>query len=299
MLPSNQRSPMPAPTLPKPTGEPAVGASLAPRYPMLSRPVAKLLASAGPSQSYCLVIVPTYNEALNIERLIVDILAQGPQFDVLVVDDNSPDGTGDLVAAAATLTPRVQLMRRTGKLGLGTAYVAGFRQGLRQGYGYLCEMDADFSHQPRYLPVLLAVAERAADVALGSRNVVGGRVENWSWVRKLISRGGSLYARTILGMPIRDCTGGFKCFRAGVLQQLDLDSIGSNGYAFQVELNYRCHQAGFRLHELPITFPDRVAGQSKMSQKIVWEAAAMVIKLRLSGNPYKRLHLESFDKVSG
>ena len=243
------------------------------------------------SQRYCLVVVPTYNEALNIERLVIEVLGQGPQFDVLVVDDGSPDGTGDLVAAMAALTPRVQLIRRAGKLGLGTAYVAGFREGLCQGYRYLCEMDADFSHQPRYLPVLLAVAERAADVALGSRNVPGGRVENWSWVRKLISTGGSLYARTILGMPVRDCTGGFKCFRAGVLQQIDLQTIGANGYAFQVELNYRCHQAGFRLHELPIIFPDRVAGQSKMSQHIVWEAAAMVLRLRFSPNPYKGLGL--------
>jgi dolichol-phosphate mannosyltransferase len=243
------------------------------------------------SRSHCLDVVPTYNEALNIECLLAEILGQGPHFDVLVVDDGSPDGTGDLVAAIAELTPRVQLIRRAAKQGLGTAYVAGFREGLRQGYRYLCEMDADFSHQPRYLPALLAVAERAADVALGSRNVPGGRVENWSWVRKLISKGGSLYARAILGMPVRDCTGGFKCFRAEVLQRIELDSIGSNGYAFQVEMNYRCHQAGFRLHELPISFPDRVAGQSKMSQRIVWEAAAMVLRLRLSPNPYKRLSL--------
>jgi dolichol-phosphate mannosyltransferase len=243
------------------------------------------------SQRYCLVVVPTYNEALNIERLLIEILGQGPQFDVLVVDDGSPDGTGDLVAAIAARTQRVQLIRRAGKLGLGSAYVAGFREGLRQRYHYLCEMDADFSHQPRYLPVLLAVAERAADVALGSRNVPGGRVENWSWKRKLISKGGSLYARTILGMPVRDCTGGFKCFRASVLQQIDLEAIGSNGYAFQVEMNYRCHQAGFGLHEIPIVFPDRVAGQSKMSQQIVWEAAAMVLRLRLAPNPYKGLSL--------
>jgi dolichol-phosphate mannosyltransferase len=253
--------------------------------------IADAIGQMEPSGRYCLVVVPTYNEALNIERLIAAILAQGPQFDVLVVDDGSPDGTGDLVAALAAQSPRVQLLRRVGKLGLGTAYVAGFREGLRQGYRYLCEMDADFSHQPDYLPVLLAVAERAADVALGSRNVPGGRVENWSWKRKLISKGGSLYARTILGMPIRDCTGGFKCFRADVLRRIDLDSITSNGYAFQVEMNYRCHQAGFRIHELPIVFPDRVHGQSKMSQRIVWEAAAMVLKLRCSPNPYKRLSL--------
>src|SRR3954467_13181475 len=155
------------------------------------------------SQRYCLIVIPTYNEALNIERLIDQLLALGPQFDVLVVDDGSPDGTGDLVARMALRTPRVQLIRRAGKLGLGSAYVAGFCAGLRQGYHYLCEMDADFSHQPRYLPELLAVAERDADVALGSRNVPGGRVEHWSWVRKLISKGGSLYARAILGMPVR------------------------------------------------------------------------------------------------
>lgn len=259
--------------------------------PGLSQQTIDALQAEHVACGHCLVVVPTYNEALNIERLVIEILGQGQQFDVLVVDDNSPDATGDLVAQMAALTPRVQLIRRAGKLGLGTAYVAGFHEGLRQGYRFLCEMDADFSHQPRYLPVLLAVAERAADVALGSRNVPGGRVENWSWLRKLISRGGSLYARTILGMPVRDCTGGFKCFRASVLQQIDLNSIGSNGYAFQVEMNYRCHQAGFRLHELPIIFPDRVAGQSKMSQRIVWEAAAMVLRLRFSPNPYKHLRL--------
>ena len=251
----------------------AAGAPARSLTPELAATAAQTLLIEQPSRGHCLVVVPTYNEALNIERLIVEILGQGPQFDVLVVDDASPDRTGDLVAAMAALTPRVQLIRRAGKLGLGSAYVAGFREGLRQGYRYLCEMDADFSHQPRYLPVLLAVAERAADVALGSRNVPGGRVEHWSWLRKLISKGGSLYARTILAMPVRDCTGGFKCFRAGVLQQIDLDSIGSNAY------------------ELPITFPDRIAGQSKMSQQIVWEAAAMVLKLRFSPNPYKGLSL--------
>lgn len=243
------------------------------------------------SQGYCLVVVPTYNEALNIERLIAEILAQDPRFDVLVVDDNSPDGTGDLVAAIAATTSRVQLLRRAGKLGLGSAYIAGFKHGLKQGYAYLCEMDADFSHQPRYLPILLTVAEREADVVLGSRNVLGGSVENWSASRKLISQGGSLYARTILGMPVRDCTGGFKCFRAAVLQKIGLDTIRSNGYAFQVEMNYRCYQAGFRIREIPITFPNRVAGTSKMSKKIVGEAALMVLKLRRGPNPYARQSL--------
>ncbi len=234
---------------------------------------------------HCLVVVPTYNEALNIEPLIAAILAQGPQFDVLVVDDGSPDGTGDKVAAIAARTPRVQLMRREGKLGLGTAYIAGFRRGLRQGYRFICEMDADFSHQPHYLPQLLACAEGEADVVLGSRNIPGGRVENWSLARQLISKGGSLYARTVLGLPVRDVTGGFKCFRSEVLRAIDLDSVGASGYAFQVELNYRCHQAGFRIKELPIVFPDRVAGQSKMSRAIVVEAALMVVRLRLSPPP--------------
>jgi len=239
------------------------------------------------SQNYCLVVIPTYNEALNIERLIGEILAQGRQFDVLVVDDNSPDGTADRVAALALQTPRVQLLRRPGKLGLGTAYLTGFRYGLRRGYTYICEMDADFSHQPRYLPILLTIAEREADVVLGSRNVPGGHVENWSPLRNAISKGGSLYARTVLGMPVRDCTGGFKCFRASALRRIDLDAIHASGYAFQVEMNYRCHQAGLRICETPITFPDRVAGASKMSRAIVAEAALMVLKLRFSPNPYR------------
>jgi dolichol-phosphate mannosyltransferase len=249
---------------------------------------APLFSQQPRSQRYCLVVVPTYNEALNIERLIAAILDQGPRFDVLVVDDGSPDGTGDLVAALAAGSPRVQVLRRPGKLGLGTAYLAGFRQGLRQGYRFICEMDADFSHQPHYLPRLLAMAEGEADVAIGSRNVPGGRAENWPLTRQLVSKGGSLYARSVLGMPVRDCTGGFKCFRAEVLRRIDLDAIRSNGYAFQVEMNYRCHQAGFRIGELPIVFPDRVAGSSKMSRKIVLEAALMVLRLRLSPAPSAR-----------
>jgi dolichol-phosphate mannosyltransferase len=240
------------------------------------------------SRHHCLVIVPTFNEQPNIELLIESILAQGAQFDVLVVDDNSPDGTGDLVAALAAQTPRVQLLRRAGKLGLGSAYIAGFHEGLRQAYPYLCEMDADFSHQPRYLPALLAAAESDADVVLGSRYVKGGGIENWSWMRKLISRGGSLYARAILGLPINDTTGGFKCFRADVLRAINLDAVRSNGYGFQIEMSYRCYQAGYRIQEIPICFPDRVAGQSKMSSQIIWEAARMVWQLRLSPNPHKQ-----------
>jgi dolichol-phosphate mannosyltransferase len=236
----------------------------------------------GSSQNYCLVVVPTYNEALNIERLIDEVLSQGPQFDVLVVDDNSPDGTGDLVQAIADHTTRVRLLRRAGKLGLGTAYIAGFGYALRHTYKYVCQMDADFSHQPHYLPHFLLGVERGADVVIGSRNVPGGRVENWPLKRKLISKGGSFYARMILNMPVKDCTGGFKCFRVEVLQTIDLANIRSNGYAFQVEMNYRCHEAGFKIQEIPIVFPDRVAGHSKMSKHIVQEAALLVWKLRLS-----------------
>jgi dolichol-phosphate mannosyltransferase len=247
--------------------------------------IAVALAHGGESQRHCLVVVPTYNESLNIAHLVAAILAQGPQFDVLVVDDNSPDGTGRIVDALVARSSRVQVLHRPGKLGLGSAYLAGFQAGLRQGYAFLCEMDADFSHQPHYLPRLLAAAERAADVVLGSRNVPGGRVENWSWLRTAISRGGNLNARAVLGLPIRDCTGGFKCFRAAALRQIGLDSIRSNGYAFQIELNYRCHQAGLRIREVPIVFPNRVAGRSKMSWQIVWEAAVMIWRLRLWPNP--------------
>lgn len=240
------------------------------------------VAESKDSLGHCLVITPTYNEAPNIERLIAEVLAQSPKFDILVVDDNSPDGTGDLVEAMSQMTNRVRLLRRPGKMGLGTAYVDGFKYGLQQGYSFFIQMDADFSHRPVYLPQLLAIAERSTDVVLGSRNVPGGQVENWSRQRELISKGGSAYARLVLGMPVMDCTGGFKCFRARALQQIDLNSIRSNGYAFQVEMNYRCYQAGLRMCELPIIFPDRVAGKSKMSMHIVLEAALMVLKLRFS-----------------
>lgn len=235
--------------------------------------------------SRCLVVVPTYNERENIARLVAAVHAQGERFDVLVVDDGSPDGTGAIVAELAAASPRVRLLSRPGKLGLGSAYIAGFRAGLDQGYGYLCQMDADFSHQPRYLPALLAAAEHAADVAIGSRYVAGAGVERWSWRRRLLSRGGNLYARALLGLRVRDCTGGFKCFRSSALRKLDLPGIRSNGYAFQVELNYRCQQAGLRVAELPIIFPDRAAGRSKMSHEIILEASLMVLRMRLAAQP--------------
>jgi len=199
---------------------------------------------------------------------------------VLVVDDGSPDGTGDLADALARETPRLRVLHRTEKLGLGTAYAAGFRYALAQGYGRVVEMDADFSHRPEDLPALLAAAE-TADVVIGSRNIPGGRAIGWSPLRHIISKGGSLYARLVLGLPMRDCTSGFKCFRRSALEILDLDEIRSNGYAFQVEVNYACTVAGLRCAEVPIVFPDRARGASKMNWRIVVEATWLVVRLRL------------------
>jgi dolichol-phosphate mannosyltransferase len=237
--------------------------------------------------SRCLVVVPTYNEVENITPFVASVLAQGGQFDILVVDDNSPDGTGATVADIAAADARVKLIRRAGKLGLGSAYIDGFRFGLAQGYGYLCQMDADFSHQPRYLPLLLTEVERSADVAIGSRYVEGAAVEDWSWRRRLLSAVGNAYARAVLGLQVRDCTGGFKCFRASALRLVDPAKICSNGYAFQVELNYRCARAGLSIAEVPITFPERTAGKSKMSHAIIAEAALMVLRMRLGSAPLR------------
>lgn len=231
-----------------------------------------------------LVVLPTYNERGNLEKLLPSILAH-PGIDVLVVDDNSPDGTGDLVEQIAALFPeRVFLTRRTAKLGLGTAYLTGFRWALAHDYDLICEMDADFSHDPASLPRLIEAAA-SADLALGSRYVPGGGTPNWSVLRRVISRGGSFYARNLLGVPYRDLTGGFKCFRRRVLETIDLDAVQSTGYAFQIELTYRAHQAGFRIVEVPIQFEERRTGKSKMSSRIVAEALVRVVQLRLGGNP--------------
>jgi dolichol-phosphate mannosyltransferase len=227
-----------------------------------------------------LIIVPTYNEAENLPRLVTEIHAVVPEVDLLVVDDGSPDGTGELAREMAARDPRIQTLHRSGKLGLGTAYLAGFRWALARGYALVLEMDADLSHQPRHLPELLAAA-READLVLGARYIPGGGTQGWTFARKLLSRGGNLYARTVLGLPYRDLTGGFKCFRREVLERIDLDSVGSVGYAFQIELTYRAHHAGFRIKEVPIIFPDRERGESKMSGRIVREAMVQVLKLRL------------------
>lgn len=227
------------------------------------------------------MVVPTYNERDNISVLVDSVLQQGEVFDLLIVDDDSPDGTGELADELAKRFPRLRVLHRTGRMGLGTAYVAGFQYGLAAGYDFLFEMDADLSHDPAYLPRFLTKMAEGYDVVVGSRNIRGGGVRNWPLARRLLSRGGSLYARTILGLAVTDATGGFKCLRRKVVEELNLELIQSNGYSFQIEVNYRCQQLGFRIAEIPIIFVDRIRGGSKMSRKIVMEAMAMVWKLRL------------------
>lgn len=228
------------------------------------------------------MVIPTFNERDNLAAIVAAALAD-PRFDVLVVDDDSPDGTGPLADALAREHPgRAFAMRRPGKLGLGTAYLAGFRWALARDYDLVCEMDADFSHDPAMLNTLAETAARPdTDLVLGSRYVAGGGTENWSSLRRLVSRGGSLYSRLVLGLPYHDLTGGFKCFRRRVLEGIDLDAVTSSGYAFQIEMTYRAHQAGFRIVELPITFRERRAGKSKMGPGIMLEALLRVWKLRL------------------
>jgi dolichol-phosphate mannosyltransferase len=227
-----------------------------------------------------LVIVPTYNERFNIARMIPAILAQDPSLEVLVVDDGSPDGTGAIVDAIAATNSRVHIIHRESKLGLGTAYLAGFRWALDRKYDLIFEMDADFSHNPERLPEFLETIKEAV-VVLGSRYQNGHvNVVNWPMSRLFLSYGANLYARAITGLPIFDATGGFKCFRRNVLETIDLSSVKSNGYAFQIEMSYRAWKRGFRLVEIPIIFVDRTEGESKMSKRIVREAVWMVWRLR-------------------
>ncbi len=237
-----------------------------------------------------LIVIPTYDEAENITRLIPAVFEALPRrdFSVLVVDDGSPDGTGDLVAKMIEthFPERLHLLRREGKGGLASAYIAGFRWGMERGFDAFLEMDADFSHKPEYLPEMFAkIAEY--DVVIGSRNVPGGGVENWSLLRKLISRGGSLYARTLLHCPVADLTGGFNMWRKSALDSIDLDSIISRGYSFQVEMKYRAYRHGCRIVEFPILFPDRKAGTSKMSGAIFREALRNIWRLRALKFPEK------------
>ncbi len=236
------------------------------------------------------VVLPTFNEAENIERIAASIVAvlerAAPSgFRVLVVDDDSPDGTGAIADRLAAERPGIEVLHRRVREGLGPAYVAGFRRALAGGAGYVLEMDADGSHDPPDLARLLgAVRDGGADLALGSRYVPGGLVTDWSLLRRATSRGGSWYARALLGVPVRDLTGGFKCFAAEVLEALDLEHVRSRGYAFQVELTYRAVRAGFRVVEIPITFRNRTRGSSKMTWRIAAEAAWLVPQLRRSAS---------------
>jgi dolichol-phosphate mannosyltransferase len=228
-----------------------------------------------------LVILPTYNEKENIRQILPAIWAATPHVEILIVDDNSPDGTGQIVKELQGKESRLHLLSRAGKEGLGKAYIAGFKWAIDRGYEAIVQMDADFSHRPQDLKVMLEQLP-AYDFVHGSRWVPGGNAENWSLSRKIISRGGSFYARMILGYPIRDWTGGFIAWKRHVLEKIGLDSLRSNGYSFQIELKYRAKRLGFNNSEYPITFEDRRFGESKMSSKIVFEALYRVWGLRQS-----------------
>ena len=237
-----------------------------------------------PATGKKIVVVPTYNEAENVERLMEAVLAQGPDYEVLVVDDASPDGTGEIVAAKAATEPRLHLLRRKGKLGLGTAYMDGFLEAMRLGADLVLQMDCDLSHDPADLPRLAATA---ADMASGSRYVAGGRIVGWPWQRRLVSRGASLACRGLLGVPLRDVTSGFKCWRRQVLEELPLQEVRCRGFAFQIEMSYLCWRAGYSMVEVPVTFVNRQQGRSKLSLAITLEAAALLWRLSL-GTPSLR-----------
>lgn len=239
------------------------------------------LGPALPPGARALVIIPTYNERDTVRRIVTDVLAQDERLHVLVVDDGSPDGTGAIAdAMAERLDGRVHVMHRAGKLGLGTAYVAGFRWALARDYALVFEMDADFSHDPVHLRDFLAAADRA-HVVLGSRYQDGKvTVVNWPISRLILSYSANVYARAVTGLPVFDATGGFKCFRREVLASINLDDVRSNGYAFQIEMSFRAWRRGFGIAELPIVFVDRTEGESKMSRRIVREAVWMVWRLR-------------------
>ena len=227
-----------------------------------------------------LVIIPTYNELNNIQKLIPEILENYPELNLLVVDDNSPDGTANIIEEYSKKDSRVHLIKRNGKLGLGTAYVAGFKYAIANNYDSIIQMDADFSHDPTEIKNFLELIP-IYDLVIGSRYIYGVRVINWPIRRLLLSYFANLYTRIITGLPVKDGTGGYKCIRKEVLQSIDLDKIHSNGYSFQIEINFLAWKKNFKLTEMPIVFVDRVKGSSKMSKKIVYEAVFMVWKLRL------------------
>lgn len=227
-----------------------------------------------------LVIIPTYNEIENVGNIVPRVVEQGPDIDVLVVDDSSPDGTGELADRLASDDPRIHVLHRENKEGLGRAYLAGFKWALERDYQYIFEMDADFSHDPKFIPEFLRAVEDA-DLVIGSRYKDGVNVINWPMSRLLLSKGANLYSHWITGLALTDSTGGFKCFRRRVLEAIDLEAVHSNGYAFQIEVSFRAWKKGFRLVEIPIVFVDRVEGHSKLSKKIIREAVWMVWFLRL------------------
>ena len=226
-----------------------------------------------------LIIIPTYNERENLENIVAAIHKVVPHVHILVVDDNSPDGTGDIADRMSAADERVHVLHRAGKAGLGKAYIAGFQWALQGDWERVFEMDADFSHDPQYLPAMLDAAE-SADMVVGSRYVDGGGTRDWGLARRFISRGGGIYARLILGIGIQDLTAGFICYRRETLEKLDLEAVTSTGYVFQIELKYRVHRLGLTIREVPIVFPDRVAGESKMNAGIAREAITQVWKLR-------------------
>lgn len=227
-----------------------------------------------------LIIIPTYNELENLPRLLPVVLSKDSTINILIVDDNSPDGTASFVEGEMKKDNRIHIIKRPSKQGLGTAYIAGFKFALQNQFDLIFEMDADFSHDPNEIPKFLEEIKKS-DVVLGSRYITGVNVINWPMRRLLLSWFANFYTRVITGMSVHDATGGFKCFRKEVLQAIDLDKVTSNGYAFQIEMTFKAWKKGFRIKEIPIIFMDRVKGKSKMSKKIVWEAVFMVWKLRL------------------
>jgi len=240
-----------------------------------------------------LVLLPTYNEKDNIEKISRQVIAIDHRIEVLIVDDNSPDGTGQIADRLAAENPRIKVLHRTGKQGLGRAYIAGFHYGIEKKYDYIFEMDADFSHQPKYIADHLKNIQ-TCDISLGSRYIKGGGVENWPKMRWAISYYANVYSRVVTGLPVRDATGGFKCFRRRVLESLDLDSIRSNGYSFQIEVSFRAWLHGFKIQETPIVFVEREAGHSKFSKKIIYEAVFMVLYLGLQSIPFRVKRLLGF-----
>lgn len=242
-----------------------------------------------PSSHPSLVIVPTYNESENIERLVIRLRALPEDVHVLVVDDNSPDGTGAIVDALSAADDGVHVLHRSGKLGLGTAYKAGFAFGLEREYAYICTMDADFSHDPDSLPALIRLAAVECDLVVGSRYVPGGRVVGWPWFRKLISYTANGLAHRILGVTVHDCTAGFRCYRRRVLETINLDAIFSSGYSFLIEMAFYCQNAGFRIGEVPITFVNRTEGASKISKWEVVRACYTLIRLRTHALPWEAM----------